>query len=354
MAKIDIILPVYNAERYLDRCLKSIERQTMQDFSVLAINDNSTDHSLDILQKWERKWLGKMMIIDKFENEGAAKARKTGVEISNAPYLCFIDSDDYINRHYLENLVTTLEDKDANMAISRFAMHFNYPILQRIGIHDKKRTPLNFSLTACKEKLPTINVVTTAKLYKREYFNITDKNFKANEDLAINYLNFALADRITYTKDAFYHYCPNQEGLVAKELSGYSYQNIWNTLSPLEELKNRFKEHHMFEYYYQELECLYLKNLFQRFSTILKSREPKEKQNDLISCLLSYMEMDFPNWRENPYYRENFKTLEIPDTINCLLIKSELEKMTLYQIGDTKSALMNQYQKVLKGKKERK
>ena len=99
MPKFSIIIPVYNTEKYLDKCLNSVLKQTNQDYEIIVVNDGSTDKSLDILNKYKDE-----LIIINQENRGLSVARNTGVKKASGKYLIFIDSDDYIENKLLEKI----------------------------------------------------------------------------------------------------------------------------------------------------------------------------------------------------------------------------------------------------------
>ena len=265
MTKVSIIIPVYNSEKHLERCLNSIINQTFNDFEVIAINDGSLDNSLSILNSYKNKL--NIKVINQ-ENCGVAKAREVGIKHSTSPYIAFIDSDDYIDKDYLEKLVYTLEKTNTNICCSRLSMHFNNSLLKHIPLNAKKIKPNKVNVYDNKKFLIKINVVTTGKLFKKEYLIKNNKYFEANEDLSINYLMFAKANDISFVNDSRYHYLPNDTGLVNTKISGYSYETIINTLLPLSHLKEYFKKFDLLDHYYQEIECLFIRNLFQRIKYI--------------------------------------------------------------------------------------
>lgn len=92
MVKISVIIPVYNMEKYLEECLKSVFSQTLREIEVIAINDGSTDLSLNILKEWEQKD-ARLIIIDK-KNEGAGAARNDGIKVAKGEFIAFLDADD--------------------------------------------------------------------------------------------------------------------------------------------------------------------------------------------------------------------------------------------------------------------
>ena len=103
-----IILPVYNVEKYLKACLDSIYNQTFQDFEIIAVNDGSTDGSLDILNDYCDKY-GKMVIVSQ-DNRGLSAARNVGLSYAQGEYICYVDSDDVIFSELLEKVYSCFED----------------------------------------------------------------------------------------------------------------------------------------------------------------------------------------------------------------------------------------------------
>lgn len=97
MAKpiVSILIPVYNVENYLEKCLDSVISQTMNNIEIICVNDGSTDHSGEILEKYQKK--DKRIIVVNKENGGLPSARNAGLEIARGKYIGFVDSDDYIN-----------------------------------------------------------------------------------------------------------------------------------------------------------------------------------------------------------------------------------------------------------------
>ena len=115
MAKIDVIIPIYNVERYLEKCIDSIINQTYKDFKLLLVDDGSTDKSGEICDKYAERYEF-IRVIHK-ENGGASDARNRGLEESDSEYIAFLDSDDYIDMHYLEILYEILSKNHADLAV---------------------------------------------------------------------------------------------------------------------------------------------------------------------------------------------------------------------------------------------
>lgn len=118
MSKISIIVPVYNTEASLRKCLNSLVNQTIQDIEIIVINDGSTDNSEDIIKEYTKKY-GSLITYYSKSNEGVAKTRNLGIEKAKSDYILFIDSDDYIDLKLVEKLMPYI---DKNIEIIKFKM----------------------------------------------------------------------------------------------------------------------------------------------------------------------------------------------------------------------------------------
>ena len=108
--KISIIVPVYNAEKYIGTCIDSILKQTYQNFELLLINDGSSDNSLEVLNQYSKKDK-RIRVIDQ-KNIGVAKTRNKGIQLARGEYIAFIDNDDYIDEDYLEQFMNVCNNQD--------------------------------------------------------------------------------------------------------------------------------------------------------------------------------------------------------------------------------------------------
>jgi glycosyltransferase involved in cell wall biosynthesis len=102
--KVSIIVPVYNTENYLTRCLKSLVNQSLEEIEIILINDCSTDQSMTILEEYKRLYPEKIIIINLEENRGPGGARNQGIHIAKGEYLAFVDSDDDVSYKMFEEL----------------------------------------------------------------------------------------------------------------------------------------------------------------------------------------------------------------------------------------------------------
>lgn len=128
MPKVSIIVPVYNVEKYLRKCIDSLVNQTLNDIEIICINDGSTDKSLKILKEYKNK--DSRIILLNQENSGQSVARNRGIEIAKGEYLGFVDPDDWIDLDYYEKLYNAAIGTNADIATAG--------IIRITGIKQKK------------------------------------------------------------------------------------------------------------------------------------------------------------------------------------------------------------------------
>lgn len=115
---ISVVIPIYNQEKYLGKCIRSVLNQTFQDFEIILVNDGSMDNSLRICQRYAKKD-SRIFIIDK-QNAGLAQARKDGVLKAKGEYICFLDSDDYLASDALELLYGLAQEHKVDMVVGNY------------------------------------------------------------------------------------------------------------------------------------------------------------------------------------------------------------------------------------------
>lgn len=225
MANIGVIVPVYNVEAYLRRCIESILDQTYQDYELILIDDGSSDQSGVICDEYAGK-SDKIRIIHQ-KNKGLSAARNRGIEENRNEYITFIDSDDYIEKRYLETMWKALSEQDADLVISGM-------IIVREG---KKVTRQGKAVSIVKS---TTGVVTReeayqymldrkqallfacGKLYHKKLFQeIRYPEGEIFEDVKVICRLIERAERIVYTSYAGYFYVQRKDsithGIVSQE-----------------------------------------------------------------------------------------------------------------------------------------
>ena len=118
MDKVTLIVPVYNVEKYLKRCIDSILNQSYKNIEIICVNDCSPDNSQEILNDYEKKQQIRVIINEK--NMGLGKSRERALKESTGKYIMFIDSDDYIDTYYVEKYMAVMQSEDYDMVIGGY------------------------------------------------------------------------------------------------------------------------------------------------------------------------------------------------------------------------------------------
>ena len=226
--KISVIIPVYNVEQYLPRCLDSVINQTFKDIEIICINDCSTDKSLAILKNYAIKD-NRIKIIDLLRNQGASAARNKGIDNANGEYISFIDPDDYIDLNYFEELCSKAQTTDADIVKAKRV------IILKDG--SKTFSKLNQQIQT-DSKFNFSNEWTTA-IYKSSL--IFDNNirlvpqFIVAEDVAFLNEIVLKANRIEIIENVRYYYC-RRDNSLNQEI--YSKEKILSNLDAIEYILN--------------------------------------------------------------------------------------------------------------------
>lgn len=118
MSKVSIIIPIYNAEKFLKQCLDSIINQTYKNLEIICVNDGSVDNSLQLLKEYKAKD-ERVIIVDK-KNAGVSEARNDGIRVSSGDYIAFVDSDDWLEKDAIENLYNALIENNVDIVRSTY------------------------------------------------------------------------------------------------------------------------------------------------------------------------------------------------------------------------------------------
>lgn len=220
MAIISVIVPIYNAERYLSCCIDSILAQTFSDFELILVNDGSKDLSAEICDNYAKKD-NRITVIHK-TNEGVSKARNTGINKANGNYLVFIDSDDFVDNKYLEALY---EGRDADLSYIGIK-RYNW-ITQNVDSTIYKFFKSKLIIhpeTNDMKKIIDNNLLAIGfpwgKMFKKDIINRYNirfiENLKNHEDHLFCY-DYLLHCKYIYLSDIVaynYTYSPNSESLT--------------------------------------------------------------------------------------------------------------------------------------------
>lgn len=209
---ISIIVPVYNVEPYLDKCLNSIVSQTYKNIEIIIINDGSTDNSYDICKLYECKD-NRIKLINQ-ENKGLSDARNVGIMNSSADYITFVDSDDYISKDFVTSLYETMLEYNADIVVCNYKkVYKNNNTKVNLKSKKNKKSIKHYSNIEAVEDILSgnfyLNNVVWNKLFKKSLFLDNDVLFpskKIYEDTFVMYKLFYYSNTIILLNEVLYYY----------------------------------------------------------------------------------------------------------------------------------------------------
>ena len=231
--KLSIIIPVYNAEQYLQKCLESVFNQNLspQDYEILCINDGSTDASLSILNKFQEGNANLKVVST--ENKGPAHARNRGLENAKGKYITFLDSDDQMYPNTLSEILNKLEEEGIEILYPM--IHFfdeKDNLLEKSKIENNSK--INTGLLQERRTLP-------ATFYKRELVREIrfPEEVLVGEDTVFNAKVQSKAQRVYFEEIPYYKYVVRPNSLSKKAITEEGYQGFINAITILDEYKNQ-------------------------------------------------------------------------------------------------------------------
>lgn len=212
MIKVSVVIPVYNVEKYLPKCLESIINQTLKDIEIICINDGSKDNSAAILLNYAKK--DKRIRIINQENKGAGAARNRGLEIASGDYLYFIDSDDWADKKLLEKLYCKITKNNSDICICK-TLYADENSIGKFRIFNMLScfSPLYFFKDLCiknriynrnnspKNLFQLCNIPAFTKLYRHNFLKenrIKFQEIPSCNDVFFNFYSLACANSITF------------------------------------------------------------------------------------------------------------------------------------------------------------
>lgn len=220
---VSIIVPIYNVEKYLERCVNSLKEQSYYQLEIILIDDGSTDASGELCEKIRRND-DRIQVVHK-RNSGLGMARNIGLDYAKGRYVMFVDSDDYIDKNAVENLVRCALKYDAEIVATRFIYENQQEkttIETRLYVGTEEIKSLFVRMMGGRNGISDqLNVSACTKLYSVELLRQIGARFPSErkliwEDFAFNCDVFVHCNKVFVMDYAYYHYCYNELSLTHK------------------------------------------------------------------------------------------------------------------------------------------
>ena len=301
MPKVSVIVPVYNVEKYVEKCLKSLVNQTMQEIEIIVVDDGSKDGSKSIVDNYIKKYPDKIKYLYK-ENGGLSSARNFGIPYANGEYIAFLDSDDYVEPTMYEEMYKLAKKDNADMVECDFI--WEYP--------NKQKYDYGVVYNGKKEAIEKARVVAWNKLIKREIIENEKIEFPFGlryEDVEFFYKLVPSLNKIAFLKKYFIHYVQRENSIANTQNT--KTKDIFKVLNNVIEF---YKNKGYYDEYKEELEYTYLRLLL--CSSLKRMCKIKDKQERKIALddTWNNINTNFPNWRKNRILKKK--------TIKNMYIKS--------------------------------
>ncbi len=220
--KISIIVPVYNVENVLRYCVDSILNQTFRDFELILIDDGSTDKSGEICDKYALN--NSNIVVEHIENQGVSKARNTGIELAKGEYICFIDSDDYVDKEFIKEMASKAEEGfDFVITAYHWTKDYNNSTIKNVIYKDDEI----YSVVDKNNLMELSNLVLLSqpwnKMFKRDI--LIDNSIRMPEDISLGedtvfvyrYLSCIINDSFcVINKPLYFYFSNNANSLLNK------------------------------------------------------------------------------------------------------------------------------------------
>ena len=301
--KLSIIVPVYNmaSDGKLSFCLDSLLNQTLKDeYEIIAVDDASTDNSLDILKEYESRNPDKIRVITLSENRHQGGARNEGVKVSSGEWIGFIDSDDWIAPEYYEKMITLAEKTGADVVGCNYSLVSTHTFDPGSEVHSHKIEDTG-EMTKEKRKKYLKNISSSVtKIYLASLIKDNNLTFPEHifyEDNAACPVWAMYFKHFEYIDEPLYYYYQHDTSTV----HSISESRCLDRLKAGEILLKEMKERGFFEEYREEIEYIFT-TIYYTNTVFSYMRMPKGKKYSFIKNIKNRMVEEFPDFRKNPDY----------------------------------------------------
>ncbi len=307
--KISVIIPCYNVEKYIGRCLESIEKQTIgiENLEIILIDDVSTDNTLTTIMEFEHKYPENVIIIVCEENKKAGGARNTGIDYASGDYITFVDADDILDRTMLEKMYAKIIEYDCEVVECKHKEFYETADL----FPEQKCEDYYLNIDSIDKRkafiVRSLKNAVWGRLYKSEFILKNKLRFVENlyyEDCQFSGMAMLLHQNYYYLGETLYYYFHNTQGTMNSKGDSKKIKcELEVERLFLEEIEERGMLEDVLTNYYNELEFYVVYNGYMdSLSHIFMHCE--EEWKDLVVYFREGIRELFPQCYDNPYLNE--------------------------------------------------
>lgn len=299
MVKVSVVVPVYNVEKYIGKCMRSLTNQTLQDIEIIIVNDGSTDGSIDIVKEYAKD-NPRIKIYNK-ENGGLSDARNYGLKKATGKYIAFLDSDDYITTDCYETMYEKAIKERSDLVECNF--YWAYPKTER---RVKAKEDIGEKYSDKNEMIEKARVVAWNKLYKKELLDRTGIEFPRGlryEDIEFFYKLVPYIEGVSFIKKPMIYYVQRKSSIANTQN-----EKTKDIFEVFEHVFEYYKEHQIYDKYKEVLEYTYARVLLcSSFKRIVKIKDKKIRKKLLNETWVKLNEK-FPYWKNNKILNTNLNS----------------------------------------------
>ena len=321
MKSVSVIVPFYNVEGYIGRCLDSLVKQTLDDIEIILVNDGSKDRSKIVVDKYLKEYPEKIVYLEK-ENGGLSDARNYAIPYAKGEYIAFLDSDDYVEYTMYKDMYELAKKENSDMVECDFYWEYPYK--------NKTKEDKGLIYNGKKEMIEKVRVVAWNKLIKKDILEkskiIFPKGYRY-EDVEFTYKLVPYLDKVSFLKKPCVHYI-QREGSISNNQNERN-KEIFDVLGHVIDF---YKENNLYEEYKDELEYIYIRYAF--CSSLLRIVKIKDQniQQELLDLTWKKVNTNFPEWKKNPILKskKDLKSIYLK-TINKFTYEMYTTMLSLFQ-----------------------
>lgn len=291
--KVSVIVPVYNVESYLEKCLDSLVNQTLKEIEILVVNDGSPDNSQKIIDEYTKKYKNVKSFIK--ENGGLSDARNYGIKYATGEYLSFVDADDYVHKDMLQKMYQKAKKNNLDIVVCDF---FN---VYEDGREEYMHSNLHYHENDVNNYIISPPMA-WSRLYRRDLFDgIEFKKGILYEDLELTPSLVAQTNKIAFLEEGLYYYLQRSGSIMKQKKFSSKLLDIFDVLESVTSKLDKTK-------YDQEIEYLYITHLLRTASLrFLEYKEGKEYYQKIRKI----MKEKYPTFTKNFYFKKSSMKLKL-------------------------------------------